>query len=143
MSIPEAAQLVLQAGCMGLGGEIFVMDMGEPVRILDLANDMIRLSEGSESDIKIIYTGLRPGEKLFEELLADDEHTRPTPHPKLRIAKAREVDPAWLTGLLQWLNQDRLPDDIEVRRDLKRWVPEYVSTVRPKLKSISGGQKTA
>jgi FlaA1/EpsC-like NDP-sugar epimerase len=142
MSIPEAAQLVLQAGCMGLGGEIFVMDMGEPVKILDLANDMIRLSEGAESDIKIVYTGLRPGEKLFEELLADDEHTRPTPHPKLRIAKAREVDPAWLKGLLQWLNQDRIPDDIEVRRDLKRWVPEYVSAVRPKLKAVSAGQRT-
>jgi FlaA1/EpsC-like NDP-sugar epimerase len=143
MSIPEAAQLVLQAGCMGLGGEIFVMDMGEPVRILDLANDMIRLSEGSESDIKIVYTGLRPGEKLFEELLADDEHTRPTPHPKLRIAKAREVDPRWLQGLMQWLGQDRIPDDIEVRRDLKRWVPEYVSAVRPKLKAVAGGHKAA
>ena len=79
MSIPEAAQLVLQAGCMGLGGEVFVMDMGEPVRIVDLARDMIRLSELSESDIRIVYTGLRPGEKLFEELLADDEHTRATP----------------------------------------------------------------
>ena len=143
MSIPEAAQLVLQAGCMGLGGEIFVLDMGEPVRILDLANDMIRLSEGSESDVKIVYTGLRPGEKLFEELLSDDEHTRPTPHPKLRIAKAREVDRDWLNGLLKWLNQERMPDDIEVRRDLKRWVPEYVSTARPKLKSVAAGQKSA
>ena len=103
MSIPEAAQLVLQAGSMGLGGEIFVMDMGEPVKIVDLARDMIRLSELSESEIRIVYTGLRPGEKLFEELLADDEHTRPTPHPKLRIAKAREVDPDWLDGLLEWL----------------------------------------
>jgi FlaA1/EpsC-like NDP-sugar epimerase len=103
MSIPEAAQLVLQAGSMGLGGEIFVMDMGEPIRIVDLARDMIRLSELSEGDIRIVYTGLRPGEKLFEELLADDEHTRPTPHPKLRIAKAREVDPGWLAGLLDWL----------------------------------------
>ena len=127
---------------MGEGGDVFLLDMGEPVRILDLANDMIRLSEGSESDIKIVYTGLRPGEKLFEELLADDEHTRPTPHPKLRIAKAREVDPDWLNGLLQWLNQDRIRDDIEVRRDLKRWVPEYVSAVRPKLKSVSAGQRT-
>src|SRR5260221_6334865 len=94
MSIPEAAQLVLQAGCMGLGGEIFVMDMGEPVKIIDLARDMIRLSELSENEIRIVYTGLRPGEKLFEELLPDDEHTRPTPHPKLRIPKARAADPA-------------------------------------------------
>ncbi len=136
MSIPEAAQLVLQAGCMGLGGEVFVLDMGEPIKIVDLARDMIRLSELSESEIRIVYTGLRPGEKLFEELLADDEHTRPTPHPKLRIAKAREVDPGWLQGLLEWLNQDRIPADSEVRRDLKRWVPEFQSQVRPKLVAI-------
>jgi FlaA1/EpsC-like NDP-sugar epimerase len=136
MSIPEAAQLVLQAGCMGLGGEVFVLDMGEPIKIVDLARDMIRLSELSESEIRIVYTGLRPGEKLFEELLADDEHTRPTPHPKLRIAKAREVDPGWLGGLLEWLNQDRIPADSEVRRDLKRWVPEFQSQVRPKLVAI-------
>ena len=137
MSIPEAAQLVLQAGSMGLGGEIFVMDMGEPVRIIDLARDMIRLSELSESEIRIVYTGLRPGEKLFEELLADDEHTRPTPHPKLRIAKAREVDPDWLQGLLEWLRApERIPGDSEVRRDLKRWVPEYQSQVRPRLTAV-------
>ena len=136
MSIPEASQLVLQAGCMGLGGEVFVLDMGEPVKIVDLARDMIRLSELSENEIRIVYTGLRPGEKLFEELLADDEHTRPTPHPKLRIAKAREVDPGWLEGLLDWLNQDRIPTDSEVRRDLKRWVPEFQSQVRPRLTAI-------
>jgi FlaA1/EpsC-like NDP-sugar epimerase len=98
---------------------------------------MIRLSELSENEIRIIYTGLRPGEKLFEELLADDEHTRPTPHPKLRIAKAREVDPGWLEGLLGWLGQDRIPTDSEVRRDLKRWVPEYQSQVRPRLKAVA------
>jgi FlaA1/EpsC-like NDP-sugar epimerase len=137
MSIPEAAQLVLQAGSMGLGGEVFVMDMGEPVKIVDLARDMIRLSELSESEIRIVYTGLRPGEKLFEELLADDEHTRPTPHPKLRIAKAREVDPDWLAGLLEWLRaSERIPGDSEVRRDLKRWVPEYQSQVRPRLTAV-------
>jgi len=136
MSIPEAAQLVLQAGCMGLGGEIFVMDMGEPVKIVDLARDMIRLSEASETDIRIVYTGLRPGEKLFEELLADDEHTRATPHPKLRIAKAREVQGGWLEQVLSWLQQDRIPGDAEVRRDLKRWVPEYHSQVRPRLAAV-------
>ncbi|HEX4779420.1 MAG TPA: polysaccharide biosynthesis protein, partial [Usitatibacter sp.] len=136
MSIPEAAQLVLQAGCMGLGGEIFVMDMGEPVKIVDLARDMIRLSEASESDIRIVYTGLRPGEKLFEELLADDEHTRPTPHPKLRIAKAREVQSGWLDQVLGWLQHDRIPGDAEVRRDLKRWVPEFQSQARPKLVAV-------
>ncbi len=141
MSIPEAAQLVLQAGCMGLGGEIFVMDMGEPVRIVDLARDMIRLSELSEEEIRIVYTGLRPGEKLFEELLADDEHTRPTPHPKLRIAKARDPQPReWLDELLVWLAQDRVSADAEVRRDLKRWVPEFQSQVRPKLKAVTGSR---
>jgi FlaA1/EpsC-like NDP-sugar epimerase len=136
MSIPEAAQLVLQAGCMGLGGEVFVMDMGEPIKIVDLARDMIRLSELSENEIRIVYTGLRPGEKLFEELLADDEHTRPTPHPKLRIAKAREIDADWINGLLGWLQQDRIPSDSEVRRDLKRWVPEYHTQVRPRLTAV-------
>jgi len=136
MSIPEAAQLVLQAGSMGLGGEVFVMDMGEPVKIVDLARDMIRLSELSENEIRIVYTGLRPGEKLFEELLADDEQTRATPHPKLRIAKAREVDPGWLEGLLDWMNQDRIPTESEVRRDLKRWVPEFQSQSRPRLVAV-------
>lgn len=141
MSIPEAAQLVLQAGAMGLGGEVFVLDMGEPIRIVDLARDMIRLSETSEDDIKVVYTGLRPGEKLFEELLLDDEHTRPTPHPKLRIAKAREVPADFVESISAWLTQDKLPDDSDVRRELKRWVPEYVAQVRPKLKAINGGQR--
>lgn len=125
MSIPEAAQLVLQAGWMGQGGEIFVLDMGEPVRIVDLAKDMIRLSGFSEEDIHIEFTGLRPGEKLFEELLADDELTRPTHHPKLRIARARDVTPGWLPELQDWLAQSGLPDDGQVRCDLRRWVPEY------------------
>ena len=138
MSIPEAAQLVLQAGAMGLGGEVFVLDMGEPIRIVDLAHDMIRLSASADEEIKVIYSGLRPGEKLFEELLADDEHTRATPHPKLRVAKAREVSDDFIGKLGAWLNQDKLPDDSDVRRDLKRWVPEYVAQVRPKLKSITG-----
>jgi FlaA1/EpsC-like NDP-sugar epimerase len=139
MSIPEAAQLVLQAGTMGLGGEVFVLDMGEPVKIIDLARDMIRLSEQTEEEIKVVYTGLRPGEKLFEELLADDEHTRPTPHPKLRIAKAREVDAGFVELIAKWLEQDRTPEDSDVRRDLKRWVPEYVAQVRPRLKAVTGG----
>jgi FlaA1/EpsC-like NDP-sugar epimerase len=138
MSIPEAAQLVLQAGAMGLGGEVFVLDMGEAIRIVDLAHDMIRLSEATDDEIKVIYTGLRPGEKLFEELLMDDEHTRATPHPKLRVAKAREVTTDFIETLSTWLYQEKLPEDSDVRRDLKRWVPEYVAQVRPKLKSISG-----
>ncbi len=125
MSIPEAAQLVLQAGLMGKGGEIFVLDMGEPVKIVDLAKDLIRLSGLSEDEIKIEFTGLRPGEKLHEELLADNEHTLPTPHPKLRIAQAREVDAVWLESLLAWVNARPVFADEEVRRDLRDWVPEY------------------
>ena len=126
MSIPEAAQLVLQAGTMGIGGEIFVLDMGESVRIVDLARDMIRLSGLGEDDVKIVFTGLRPGEKLYEELLADDEHTLSTPHPKLRIARARSVESAWLNELLDWLGQSPR-DDRQVRADLQQWVPEYRS----------------
>ena len=125
MSIPEAAQLVLQAGLMGNGGEVFVLDMGEPVLIADLARDLIRLSGFSESDIRIVYSGLRPGEKLYEELLAADENTLPTPHPKLRIAKARQENGAWLAQLREWLGRHGDHRDDEVRRDLARWVPEY------------------
>ena len=125
MSIPEAAQLVLQAGLMGKGGEIFVLDMGEPVKIVDLAKDLIRLSGMDEDEIRIEFTGLRPGEKLYEELLADNEHTLPTPHPKLRIARAREVDVAWLENLLDWVGSRATQDDAEVKRALAQWVPEY------------------
>ena len=125
MSIPEACQLVLQAGLMGSGGEIFVLDMGEPVKIVDLARDMIRLSGYTEQDIKIVYSGLRPGEKLFEELLADDEHTLPTPHPKLRIAQARSVDAAWLDEALDWLMREDVVCEASVKQKLREWVPEY------------------
>jgi len=124
MSIPEAAQLVLQAGLMGNGGEIFVLDMGEPVLIADLARDLIRLSGFTENEIKIEYTGLRPGEKLYEELLADDENSLPTPHPKLRIARARRENSVWLAQLLDWLERSAPPGDEQVRRELARWVPE-------------------
>lgn len=91
MTIPEACRLVLEAGCMGKGGEIFIFDMGKSVRIIDLAKTMIRLAGLTPNqDIKIEYTGLRPGEKLFEELLNDNENTMPTHHEKIMIGKVRE-----------------------------------------------------
>ena len=125
MSIPEAVQLVLQAGLMGDGGEIFVLDMGEPVRIADLARDMIRLSGFEDTDIPIAFTGLRPGEKLYEEVLAADENSLPTPHAKLRIAQAQRETAEWLERLLAWLDRADLPSDETVRDELARWIPEY------------------
>ena len=125
MSIPEAAQLVLQAGLMGEGGEIFVLDMGEPVKIADLARLMIRLSGADEDRIRIEYTGLRPGEKLYEELLADDESTLPTPHSKLRVAKARAADAGWYAECVAWLADTSPQDEATVKRQLNAWVSEY------------------
>ncbi len=125
MSIPEAAQLVMQAGLMGNGGEIFVLDMGEPVKIATLAADMIRLSGLQLEDINIQYVGLRPGEKLYEELLADDEQTIPTPHEKLRIALARPVNKTWVKKVLSWINQAQGADEVNIKNALKLWVEEY------------------
>jgi FlaA1/EpsC-like NDP-sugar epimerase len=127
MSIPEAAQLVLQAGMMGKGGEIFVLDMGEPVKIVELARQMIRLSGLSEDDIRIEYTGVRPGEKLYEEPLADAEKSLPTPHPKLRVAQARIPENGKLLHeVLDWLAKPGDCTPGEVREMLRRWIPEYV-----------------
>jgi FlaA1/EpsC-like NDP-sugar epimerase len=137
MTIPEAAQLVLQASSMGRGGEVFILDMGQPVKIVDLARDLIRLYGYSEEQIHIEFTGLRPGEKLYEELLANDETTTRTEHRKLRIAQAREVPGDLLDELLPWLMQRRILADDEVRRDLRRWVPEYQPTHAPVLQSVS------
>ncbi|TVT58322.1 MAG: polysaccharide biosynthesis protein [Azoarcus sp. PHD] len=135
MSIPEAAQLVLQAAAMGRGGEVFVLEMGEPVKIVDLARNMIRLSGYTEEEIRIEFTGLRPGEKLYEELLADSELTRETPHPKLRIARSRTVAAEFLDELDKWLGQPGPVSDDDVRAGLKRWVPEYA----PAQHSSAGG----
>ena len=125
MSIPEAAQLVMQAGLMGQGGEIFVLDMGEPVKIADLATNMIRLSGFDTDQMKIVFTGLRPGEKLYEELLADDEHTLPTAHPKLRIAQARKADIIWVRDLISWIRAVRNEDEMTIKTQMMQWISEY------------------
>jgi len=125
MAIPEAAQLVLQAGAMGKGGEIFVLDMGEPVKIFDLAKTMIRLSGLDENDVKINFTGLRAGEKLYEEILIQGENILPTRHKKIFIAKTKEVKHKWVTELLQWIKTIDKKPECEVKNELKKWVNEY------------------
>lgn len=126
MTIPEAAQLVLQAGLMGGSGRIFVLDMGEPVKIVDLARMLIRLSGQTEEDVPIVFSGLRPGEKLFEELLADDETTERTHHPKLRVAKTSGASHLDVTAVLSWIaSVGPAPASPELREWLRACVPEY------------------
>jgi FlaA1/EpsC-like NDP-sugar epimerase len=135
MSIPEAAQLVMQAGLMGKGGEIFVLDMGEPVKIVDLARDMIKLSGFQENEIDIKFTGLRPGEKLYEELIADGEHSIPTKHKKVRVAKARKFDTSLLVDLLAWVkSSDHFNEDM-LKKNLSHWVKEYSPDLNAKQKN--------
>lgn len=126
MLIPEACQLVLEAGTMGKGGEIFVFDMGKPVRIVDLAKRMIALS--GANDIGIRFTGLRDGEKLYEEVLNDMEGTLPTVHPKIKVAKVREYDYFTACGKEERLMEvSRTFDDMEIVKMMKEIVPEYKS----------------
>lgn len=129
MTIPEACQLVLEAGAMGKGGEIFVFDMGKPVKIVDLAYKMIRLAgKVPEADIKVVYSGLRPGEKLYEELLNNSENTLPTYHDKILIAKVREYDFAWVqseVAELVRLAKKHIAIDTVVK--MKEIVPEFIS----------------
>jgi FlaA1/EpsC-like NDP-sugar epimerase len=126
MTIPEAAQLVLQAGLMGRTGQIFVLDMGEPVKIVELARMLIRLSGKTEQEVPISFTGLRPGEKLYEELLADDETTQATPHAKLRIAKTAGPLPE-IEAVVRWIEEaGAQPPSAALRAWLKERVPEYV-----------------
>ena len=136
MSLLEATQLLLQAGLQGRGGEILVLDMGEPVRIVDLARDMIRLSGADPDQIAVVFTGLRPGEKLYEELLASEEATLPTPHPKLRIAQARAANLDSVGQMIAWCERDRIADDAEVRARLKAWIPEYAPPAGAPVKPI-------
>jgi FlaA1/EpsC-like NDP-sugar epimerase len=127
MSIPEAAQLIVQASVIGKGGEVFVLDMGEPVRIADLAEQLIRLAgKRPHQDIRIEVTGLRPGEKLTEELFYSDESVLPTGHPKILLARARPIDAARLEALMSALEEAcTRADDAGVRRLLAEAVPEY------------------
>jgi len=128
MTIPEAAQLVLQAGLMGESGQIFVMDMGEPVKIVELARMLIRLSGKTEQEIPITYSGLRPGEKLYEELLADDETTDRTPHPKLRVARTPGPRESLIHELVRWTAEaSPAPDRNALRSWLRVQVPEYAA----------------
>jgi FlaA1/EpsC-like NDP-sugar epimerase len=131
MSIPEAAQLVLQAGLMGRGGEVFLLDMGKPVRIVDLARDMIRLSGVREDSVEIRFTGLRPGEKLYEELLGSDEESAPTRHPKLRVVHAPPAGPDVLDSLMPWLRSTKTLSDADTRAALSRWVSGYQPAAHP------------
>lgn len=125
MMIPEAAQLVIQAAALGKGGETFVLDMGNRVRILDLARDVIALSGASSAEIPIVFTGLRPGEKLYEELTFPEERRLRTSHPKVACVVAPVVDPAAIDALFEEFPRllDRPAD--EIRSALARLVPEY------------------
>ena len=126
MTIPEACQLVLEAGSMGNGGEIFIFDMGKPVKILDLANKMIRLS--GRTDIKVEFTGLRHGEKLYEELLATKENTKPTSHDKIMIANVREYDFDDISDDIDSLIENSYHfDAMRIVGRMKDLVPEFKS----------------
>ena len=130
MTITEACQLVFQAATMGKGGEIFVFDMGEPVKIYDLAVKMIKLSGLTlDIDIKIVETGLRVGEKLYEELLSDSENVLPTHHPKILIAKVREYDDNQILPLYKSMSYAAFngATDREIVKLLKQLIPEYKS----------------
>jgi FlaA1/EpsC-like NDP-sugar epimerase len=126
MLIPEASQLVMQAGAIGQGGEIFVLDMGEPVKILDLALELVRrrgLEPGRDIDIE--FTGIRPGEKLFEELAADDEQTRPTAHPMIRVWELPKASGQQMKRMLELLGQAASGSRDQILYALSRCVPEY------------------
>lgn len=128
MTIPEASQLVLEAGAMGEGGEIFIFDMGESVKIYDLARNMIKLSGLSyPDDIDIKITGLRPGEKLYEELLANGENTLPTYHKKIKISKVRELDYSTVRSQIDELCITNMFFSGNTVKLMKKIVPEYVS----------------
>ena len=125
MTVAEAARLVLQAASIGESGRVYVLDMGEPVRIVDLARDLIRMAGQSPDDVPIVFTGLRPGEKLYEELLADSDRTLPTTVPELRIATLQRDDGRIDELLALAAREAPVPDDAEVREALQAAVAEY------------------
>jgi len=127
MSIVEAAQLILQAGAMGSGGEIFILDMGQPVKIADMARDLIRL-HGLEPDVDvpIQYVGLRPGEKLYEELITEGEGIVPTAHEKIRVLRGIPCDLETLDAKIDALTQAaKAYDGVRIKYLLNEIVPEY------------------
>jgi len=129
MTIPEACQLVLEAGAMGKGGEIYIFDMGKSIKIVDLAKQMIRLSGlVLGKDIQIKFTGLRPGEKLYEELLNDQENTMPTHHPQIMIARVKEYNQEEISREINLLiDFVEKQDDLEIVKRMKAILPEFIS----------------
>jgi FlaA1/EpsC-like NDP-sugar epimerase len=140
MTIPEASQLVLQAGCIGQGGEIFVLDMGEPVRIADLAEELIKLSGLIPyEDIDIVFTGLRPGEKLSEELLRTGEGIMPTTHEKIKIAAAVATDLGLVTSELNQLARFAERGDVAgITDSLCHLVPDFTPSHQLTRSAASG-----
>jgi FlaA1/EpsC-like NDP-sugar epimerase len=126
MTIAEASQLVMQAGAIGQGGEIFILDMGQPMRILDLAYEMIRsCGLKPNTDIAIEFTGIRPGEKLYEELASEAEQTRPTSHPEIRVWQFAQADPRQVEKMLQSLKGIVHHDPPQIIAALQACIPEY------------------
>ena len=125
MTIPEAARLVLQAAAIGESGQVLVLDMGEPVKIVDLARDLIRMSGRAVDEIPIVFSGLRPGEKLFEELLADGDATLPTAVPRLRMARLGDIRHRDVDALVRQVSTLADANAAQVRRALQAVVPEY------------------
>jgi FlaA1/EpsC-like NDP-sugar epimerase len=142
MSIKEAAQLILQAATIGKSGEILILEMGNPIKILDLAKMMIHLSGFKKDEIKIKFTGLRQGEKLYEELLANNETTKKTNYKKIRIAYSVKKDQKWISNLIEWLENLSNKDELLIKKELKKWVNEYTIDMKPSAPDIKHFKKT-
>jgi FlaA1/EpsC-like NDP-sugar epimerase len=144
MTIPEACQLIMEAAAVGRGGEVFVLDMGEPIKIRYLAEQMIRLAgKLPGSDVEITYTGLRPGEKLFEELFHPGETLVQTPHEKLLLARSREIDWVSFESAMEELeSRCNDYDEAAVRQLLDNLLPEYSppATLEPPSNVVSLGK---